>query len=118
MSEPSATLRLAIVAQLRLLASVAAQRAYERDVPFARVPAELACMWFDDLYHPDSEAFLGAFPARERLALADFHATFRGVLDAMPEAAHSVADLHARPEWAGLMRAAVDTLSRLGENAA
>ena len=116
MPDLSDTLRQTIVGLIRILSCADAQVAYERDVPIAQVPAELVCMWFDDHYHPDSAAFLGAFTARERAALAAFHATFSRVRASLPDAIPTVASLHARPEWLALMRAAADTLSRLGED--
>lgn len=100
---------------LRLLADPEAQRAYERNVPIAQVPAELLCMWFDDLYHPDSSAFHEAFDPVERAALARFHAVFTEVADRMPERLERVAELHAWSEWSVVVRAAARVLTQIRE---
>ena len=50
-------LRCAIVSLLRTLGDPDAQLAYERDIPITCVPAELVCMWFDDLYNPTTGPF-------------------------------------------------------------
>ena len=71
MTGPDSTvLRAGILELLELLADAAAQERYEHNVPIADVPAELCCMWFDDLYHPDSPAFQAAFTVAELDALA------------------------------------------------
>ena len=103
---------------LRLLGSPEAQLAYERDVPIANVPAELFCMWFDDLYHPASDLFEASFSPGERAILAEFHERFEEVADSLPGDFPQVADLHAHSEWQTLMRDAVATLKSLGEDAA
>lgn len=100
---------------LRLLADPEAQRAYERNVPIAQVPAELFCMWFDDQYHPDSVTFQEAFDPVERAALARFHAVFSEVADRMPERIGRVAELHARREWPVVVQAAARVLAEIGE---
>jgi hypothetical protein len=42
-------------------------------------PVELCCGWFDDLYHPGSDMWEGAFSPDEKLALGEFNATFAAV---------------------------------------
>ena len=47
--EARAAIRAEVLSHLELLASPELQARYERDVEIADVPAELVCVWFDDL---------------------------------------------------------------------
>jgi hypothetical protein len=59
--ETGASIRAEVLRHLELLASVELQARYEGDVKIANVPAELVCVWFDDLDLPASapELFAG-----------------------------------------------------------
>jgi hypothetical protein len=107
-------LRKSIIEHLQLLSSFEAQIEYERTVPLADVPAELVCIWFDDLYQPDSQLFQAAFTRSEREILATFHEQFEKVSDSLPEPIPSIAELHARKEWQEMNAAALATLRALG----
>jgi hypothetical protein len=91
---------------LALLADPERQRAYERKVPIAHVPAELVCMWFDDLYHPDDAAFVRAFSTPELAALEEFNWAYRSVADELEPLAASVGELHAHSAWGRVSPAA------------
>lgn len=93
---------------LQLLSDPAAQRKYERDVPIANVPAELVCMWFDDLYHPE---LLTGFSESERKALADFHSFFDARVEGLP-CDGGVAKLHDAPAWREVMAKAGQALAQ------
>ncbi|HCS29040.1 MAG TPA: hypothetical protein DIW43_16405 [Spongiibacteraceae bacterium] len=56
----------------RLLADADAQLKYERDVPTANVPAELVCMWFDDLNAAEPSAVLPPAGASRVKAFSKF----------------------------------------------
>ena len=99
------TIRASIREHLSLLGDLERQRKYERDVPIADVPAELFCVWFDDIYHSESPAHRGAFTLRELRALEEFSAHFDRVHSSLGDV-HGVADLHARVEWTQLSVAA------------
>jgi hypothetical protein len=106
-------IRQNIVELLALLADAEAQRRYERNVPIANVPAELLCMWFDDLYHPDDAAFVRAFSTPELAALEEFNRTYRSVADELEPLAVSVGDLHAHPSWSRVSPAASAALKAI-----
>ena len=93
-----ANVRSGTLEVLELLADLRAQRAYERDVPIEDVPAELVCMWFDDMHHPEDPAHHRAFDASERQVLAEFHEFFSKHVDDLPQCG-DVAKLHATPIW-------------------
>jgi hypothetical protein len=80
----AARVRENTIAVLRTFASAAEQRAYGAEVSSVNVPGELFCQWADDMYHPDTAAFILAFSPAERCALSEFDARFRRV-----SAAHS-----------------------------
>ena len=93
--ERQGTVRDAVVSHLELLASPDLQAKYERDVKVADVPAELACVWFDDLDLPASASKLFVGDDLESVrALSDFFES------AMKELANlTLSELHARPLW-------------------
>lgn len=93
---------------LDLLADFEAQRAYERDVPIADVPAELVSMWFDDAYHPTSAQHIRAFSVRERDLLAAFHSVYERCVDALPSDGGVIA-LQQSPHWATVAQHAART---------
>lgn len=88
--------RNSFIELIDLLSDPDKQRQYEKDVPIAHVPAELVCMWCDDLYHPESEQMASQFTADERVDLALFN-------DCMCEAAELQIDclieLLEHPKW-------------------
>lgn len=107
----AADLRNNIVGLVRTLASKDEQLAYERDVPIANVPAELVCMWFDDLYHRDGELFLEAFSPAERERLARFHGFYDVRHKHLPD---TLAEMHQNEAWLEVMAEAQRVLDDLG----
>jgi hypothetical protein len=108
-------LRKLIIEHLQLLSSFEAQIEYELTVTLVDVPAELVCIWFDDLYHPDSPLFQAAFTRSEREILAaTFHDQFEKVSDSLPQPIPKITELHARKEWQEMNAAALATLRALG----
>ena len=107
-----ATIRGAIREHLALLADLEAQRRYECDVPIAAVPAELVCIWFDEIYHPESPAHQAAFTSSELKALEGFSALFDSVNSSLGEL-QSVVELQAREEWTQLSVAAEKLLCEI-----
>lgn len=107
----TADLRNNIVGLIRTLASKDEQLAYELNVPVANVPAELVCMWFDDLYHPDADSFLECFTPAERERLAKFHAFFDARLERLPD---TLAEVHQNAAWLEVMSEAQQVIDELG----
>lgn len=101
-----------VVELLQLLADRGAQIQYERDVPIADVPAELVCMWFDDLYHPKDETFRSAFTPSELDVLAEFHRKYAASLKAIGTLPHlpNLTELHAHPAWERVVSGAQEAL--------
>lgn len=110
---PPKVIRHGIRELLALLADPERQRAYERNVPIAHVPAELVCMWFDDLYQSDDAAFRRAFSAPELAALEEFDRAYRLVADELEPLPATVKDLHAHPAWGRVSPAASAALSMI-----
>ena len=104
-------LRNNIVGLVRTLASKDEQLAYEFNVPIANVPAELVCMWFDDLYHPDADLFLEAFTPAERERLARFHAFYEARVEQLPD---TLAEMHQNAAWLEVMSEAQRVMDDLG----
>ncbi|MCP3998750.1 MAG: hypothetical protein GY722_27315 [bacterium] len=100
---------------LELITSPEQQREYERDVPIADVPAELVCMWFDDLYHPDHEGFRCCFSDQELSALARFNIFYDQRIEALPDSSAGLAALQASPAWQEVMQQARATIEELKE---
>ena len=94
---------------LRLIADPEAQRAYERDVPIANVPAELVCMWFDDLAAETPFADLAPADAVRLQAFTEF---FGKRVETLPVDG-CVAALQASVAWREVMTEAKATLDSL-----
>lgn len=106
--------RTSIVEALRLFASREAQLEYERTVPGVAVPGEMMAS-FEDLYHPASESFLGAFTAQEVVELSEFYGRMCVAGDAVEGQALTVADACRLSEWVDLTRFAQGLHTRLLE---
>lgn len=103
-----------IIELLQLLASEQKQLDYEKDVPIADVPAELLCMWFDDLYHP---ALVEAqFSPNEAAALAKFNAIYEIESRKLPRSSGTIRIWLADPTWRRIMVAANQALKEIGCN--
>lgn len=98
--------------------------AYQKNVPIADVPAELFCMWFDDLYTPGEDnpslynpgvyeegvrEFESCFSSVELVAHSEFHAFFKSVAHTIPEGLQ-LEDLHTNNLWCEVMGAAKKAL--------
>ena len=110
----AADLRRNIIELVQTLASKEEQLAYERNVPIANVPAELICIWFDDLYHPQWDLFIEAFAPVERDRLAKFHIFYEARHKRLPD---SLAEMHQNPAWIEVMNEAQQVLKDLGWSA-
>ena len=98
---------------LQLLASPVDQRQYAEDVPIADVPAELVCMRFDDIYHPNAGFFRDPFSDEEQAILTRFNAFYDTEVKGYPST-HEIAVLQASESWRVVTAASADTLSALG----
>ena len=94
---------------IQLLASASEQRDYERDVPIAAVPSELAEA-ARDLFQPKSQPYLDSFSDSELRDLAHLYGLVR---EAAPAQSVSVAELQKRSEWRRVMAVAKDLSGRL-----
>jgi len=115
--------RKQIIDYLELVASKKAQLEYQISVPVADVPAELFCMWFDDLYTPADDPsiynpgvfeegvreFESCFSTEEIEALKKFHEHFESVADAIPPNLR-LEELQTNRLWREVMVAAVKAL--------
>ncbi len=113
MDENSKAIRAAVLEHIVLLAHASQQTKYENDVPIADVPAELICGFCNDLFHPKSSTFLGAFVEDEIKDLAVLY----GLLHLASEAINAspvrtVADLQKRAEWRKVMNFSKELESR------
>ena len=113
--EIARNLRKSVVELLRTLASEAAQRDYQRNVPFVSVPVELVCTWFDDLYHPDDATFRSAFTTAELGALELFNDFFAWLAHNLPEPPPPLDVLQRSAQWGELGRQASKALADMGE---
>ncbi len=66
---------------LELLASREKQLDYQQRVPLVNIKNELFCMWFDDLYVPESAIFRQAFSEEELTALRSFNECYEEQAD-------------------------------------
>jgi hypothetical protein len=104
------TFRDNLLGLLDLLGSTDAQLEYQKKVPIADVPSELICMWFDDLYHPETDLHRQSFSPEEQLILADFNAFY----DMRVERLHGpIEELIKLPEWMEVCRMARETAERI-----
>ena len=115
--EPSedllANIRTSVIEVLQLLADPEAQREYERNVAIADVPAELFCLWFDDVYHPESPAHQAAFSPGELDLLAEFTKLFLDAEAELPDPLPRLRELQAHPAWSRVVSGAASTLRGL-----
>jgi len=102
-------IRSSIRDHLALLADPAQQRQYERDVPNAVVSAELVCIWFDDIYHPESPDHHRAFTSAEMAALEDFNTLFDDVTRRLGPI-YDLTELQAHGDWSRVCQAAGEVL--------
>ncbi len=115
MNEKAEAIRGAVFEVIELLAHASLQSKYEKDVPIANVPAELFCMFCDDLYHPKSQSFLDAFNEDETKDLAVLYGLLHHASQTIKDSEmRSVADLQKRPEWRVVMNFAKELEARFG----
>lgn len=111
LTEVAANVRHSLIGVLLTFASPESQRLYDWQAR-VNVAGELCCQWADDVYHPDGEAFLLAFDARERKALAAFDAVFQresAALSPAPSVEEFIAS-HAGKELANAANLALQAL--------
>lgn len=103
------TARDSVLSAVQLLASASEQLRYERDVPLASVPAELAEA-AEDIYRPKRREYVEAFTADELRDLAHLYGLVR---EAAPGRASSVAELQKQPGWRRVLAVAKALSARL-----
>ena len=90
------SIRKGIKKVLDLISSKEEQIKYEKEVQIANVPAELICIWFDDLYHPQSRLHQDAFSNEEQNILDSFNTFYESRVKQLPE---TLAEMHINPLW-------------------
>lgn len=101
--------RDSVLSTVQLLASASEQVSYERGVPLASVPAELAEA-AEDLYQPKRRDYVEAFTADELRDLAHLYGLVR---EAAPGTVTTVAELQKQSGWRRVMAVAKDLAARL-----
>lgn len=97
------TLRTNGIETLRLLADREAQRAYERDVPIADVPAELLCL-VEDLCDTKNRYNQAAFTPREHEQLARLDRLVDKVIEESDETLrYNVEKLQSMDSWGAVV---------------
>lgn len=98
-----------VVARLELLASLEQQDLYRRNVPIADVPAEMFCVWFDDLDLPGSAPTAFTGPTLDEVR------RFSALLEAAATQLSGLGldELHRHPMWLRIVSEARALLLRL-----
>jgi len=107
-----------IIEYLELASSYDEQLQYQANVPIARVPAEVICIWEDNVpSDPRRGPLSGVFSEPEVAAVREFHAVWERVCAALPEPLPSLTDVQALEDWDALRsaaRAALDVFQQRG----
>jgi hypothetical protein len=106
-------LRAGVLGALDLLSSSERQLEYERRVPHVSIPTELECMWFDDVYIPDSEAFKRSFSEEELAAMAAFNTYYEERRKLLPQDIGVMTFWLKNEVWQEIMGKAEEALSIL-----
>ncbi|RDV37653.1 hypothetical protein DV096_14210 [Bradymonadaceae bacterium TMQ3] len=101
-----------ILNALELIADGAGQREYQRQVPFASVPAELFNQW-DDFYYPEDDRFRETFSDVELLVLSRFDRVLNDIADATAQERPPLDEFMKTEAWKTLSFAAREALSRI-----
>ena len=100
-------LRKGVVEALEFASSFKAQLQYEDSVPIANVLAEIFCIW-EDIYHPQVDAFKDAFSESESKALEAYNEKLSDI--AASSKAKNLKEFQNSAEGLSLARAAAETL--------
>ncbi|MBX7131932.1 MAG: hypothetical protein K1X67_04550 [Fimbriimonadaceae bacterium] len=99
--------RNGLICYFEIVSSYEEQRAYERNVPIANVPAEVICMWEDSVDGDHLDWFTEpAFSPSERAAIREFHAVWKGVIEDTPQSLLALSELIGTEPWERLRLAA------------
>jgi len=80
---------------------------YEKNVPVAYVPHEVACQFFDDFYHPKASEFLDAFSEEEIKEIGILSGYLHIALEKVDLQGHpKVSEVLKIPEWRSMMKRA------------
>lgn len=97
---------------LKLISSFDEQIQYEKSVPIADVPAELICMWFNDVYHL-TEDFKNDFTADELAALSKFNSFYDEKIPFLLDLKSELKEFHNSPVWKEVSEEAKKALNKL-----
>lgn len=114
MGQSCDAIRVGIFDVLRFIADSEQQTALQHRAPHVDVPAEIFCMWSDDLCHPETAEFAEAFTAPEREVLATFDQAFNDIMSSLPQALAPLDAFIQSEAWQRGREAARRTLDLLG----
>lgn len=97
---------------LLTFASRDCQLQYQAEQPSMRIPAELYCQWFDDVYHPDASSWKSLFSDAELRYFAAFTETLKRHADVIAE--HSLSEVLETKEWREICQSAQDAVNTMG----
>jgi hypothetical protein len=106
-------IRQSVIAHLDLLAQPSMQLDYEAKVPYANVHGELVNGFCDDLYHPKSQQFLGAFSEDELRDLAHLYGL---LMESRQVQASSTQELLKHAQWRRVVAFAKDLAAEIGRS--
>jgi len=111
------TCRESLLDCLSALGSQGSQLEYQKSVPIAYVPSELASQFFDDIFHPKSPQFISEFSEEELKDVAVF-AGFLHIASKQVEGAGSppLQEVLKLTRWREMMDQAKLTCERLKRN--
>ncbi len=110
-------LRNRIVNEIDLLANLDSQIKYEEEVGIVHIPSELVCVWFDDLYHPETELFNESLKKSEKSVLADFNTRFDELLKKTDKhvLSETIEDLQKDKYWQSVVTLAQNVIEKLND---
>lgn len=91
------------IKELLELSSKEQQLEYQANVPIADIAAELVCMWFDDMFHPDTDLFKKSFTPEEISQLSSFNKFYDNLANELP---YTLEGYHKCKEWEQIMEKA------------
>lgn len=96
-------IRISVIEIIDLLGDYDQQIEYATMVGDCVAIQEMVCMWFDDIYHPNTD-FIKAFSENELIKLKEFNEYYDSICDEIPD--QYIGTLHIDQNWEKLVRLA------------
>ena len=109
--------RDSILGLLELIASSEDQRAFAGKIPYDDYASEFYCLWFDDVFHPDSDLAQRAFLPNELDTLRSFSVIWEREDTVLGQTDKSIEELLANANWCSVVEAATQAMARLKSRA-